>query len=101
VRKIRFFQPSAYVSVDYAAQKLEVWRLVKGPGPLPAIEGGEIEVATEEPLKRELGDFVQAVSTGRSPLVTGEEGRRALALAQQITDRMSAELHARNHENTK
>jgi predicted dehydrogenase len=101
VRKIRFFQPSAYVSVDYAAQKLEVWRLVRGSGPMPAIEGGEIEVPNEEPLKRELEDFVQAVATRRPPLVTGEQGRRALALAQQITDKMSAELHARNHENTK
>ncbi len=45
VRKIRFFQPSAYVSIDYAAQKLEVWRLVKGDGPLPTIEGGEVDVA--------------------------------------------------------
>ena len=101
VRKIRFFQPSAYVSVDYAAQKLEVWRLVKGDGPMPAIQGGEIEVTSEEPLKRELEDFVQAATTGRPPLVSGEQGRRALALAQQITDKMSAELHARNRENTK
>ena len=30
VRKIRFFQPAAYVSIDYAAQKVEVWRLVEG-----------------------------------------------------------------------
>ena len=33
VRKIRFFQPAAYLSIDYAAQKVEVWRLVKGAGP--------------------------------------------------------------------
>ena len=32
VRKIRFFQPMAYLSIDYAAQKLELWRLVKGDG---------------------------------------------------------------------
>jgi predicted dehydrogenase len=43
----------------------------------------------EEPLKRELEDFVDAVVSRRPPLVTGEQGRRALALAQQITDRMS------------
>ena len=100
VRKIRFFQPSAYVSVDYAAQKLEVWRLIKGDGPMPTIQGGEVEVAGEEPLKRELEDFVQAAATGRAPLVPGEQGRRALALAQQITDKMSRELQARNHEKT-
>ena len=101
VRKIRFFQPSAYVSIDYAAQKLEVWRLVKSDGPMPTIQGGEIPVTNEEPLKRELEDFVQAAAAHRSPFVTGEQGRRALALAQQITDKMSAELHARNHETTK
>ena len=101
VRKIRFFQPSAYVSIDYAAQKLEVWRLVKGQGPMPAIEGGEIDVPNEEPLKRELEDFVQAVSTRRPPLVTGAQGRRALALAQQITDRMSSDSQPRKRENTK
>jgi len=98
VRKIRFFQPSAYVSIDYAAQKLEVWRLVKGNGPMPTIEGGEVEVPVEEPLKRELEDFVQAVSTRRPPLVTGEQGRRALALAQQITDKMATESQPRKLE---
>ena len=98
VRKIRFFQPSAYVSIDYAAQKLEVWRLVKGNGPMPTIEGGEVEVPVEEPLKRELEDFVQAVATRRPPLVTGEQGRRALALAQQITDKMATESQPRKLE---
>ena len=51
---------------------------------MPAIEGGEIEVANEEPLARELADFVDAIVRRRPPLVTGEAGRRALALAQQI-----------------
>jgi predicted dehydrogenase len=89
VRKIRFFQPAAYLSIDYAAQKIEVWRLVKGEGPMPSIDGGEVPVANEEPLKRELEDFVDAIVSRRPPLVTGEEGRRALALAQQITDKMT------------
>ena len=89
IRKIRFFQPMAYVSIDYAAQKVEVWRLVKGDGPMPSIEGGEIPVVTEEPLKRELADFVDAIVSRRAPGVSGEDGRRALALAQQIADKMS------------
>jgi predicted dehydrogenase len=89
VRKIRFFQPAAYLSVDYAAQKIELWRLVKGAGPMPSIEGGEVPVANEEPLKRELGDFVDAVVLKRTPLVDGRQGRRALALAQRITDKMT------------
>jgi predicted dehydrogenase len=98
VRKIRFFQPMAYVSIDYAAQKLEVFRLVKGNGPAPAIEGGEVPIENEEPLKRELADFVGAVRERRPPIVTGEDGRRALALAQQIADKIATEMQPRNRQ---
>jgi predicted dehydrogenase len=91
VRKIRFFQPSAYLSIDYAAQKVEMYRLEKGSGPMPSIQGGDVDVAGEEPLKRELADFVDAVVSRRPPMVTGEDGRRALAVAQQITDRMGSQ----------
>jgi len=91
VRKIRFFQPAAYVSIDYAAQKVDVWRLQQGGNGLtPSIEGGEVDVVNEEPLRRELADFVDAIVTKRPPLVTGEDGRRALAVAQMITDKMTA-----------
>jgi predicted dehydrogenase len=90
VRKIRFFQPASYVSIDYASQKVDVWQLVKGEGPAPTIRGGEIEVVNEEPLKRELADFVDAVVSRRAPVVTGEAGRRALALAQEIADKIQA-----------
>jgi predicted dehydrogenase len=91
VRKIRFFQPMAYLSIDYAAQKVEMWKLVKGQGFFPSIEGGEVEVTNEEPLKRELADFIDAVVSRRRPVVDGRQGRRALQLAQRITDRMTTE----------
>ena len=90
VRKIRFFQSAAYVSIDYAAQKVEAYRLEQVNGPKPTIVGGEVPVASEEPLLRELTDFVDAVATRRAPMVTGEQGRRALAVAQQITDKIQA-----------
>ena len=90
VRKIRFFQPSSYVSIDYAAQKVERWSLETGAGPKPSIRGGEIDVVVEEPLRLELADFADAIACRRAPCVTGQAGRRALALAQEITDRMAA-----------
>ncbi len=89
-RKIRFFQPESYVSVDYAAQELEVWRLVRPPAGIPSIEGGLVAVQNEEPLRRELEDFIDAVRNRRVPGVSGADGRRALALAQQVTDQMVA-----------
>jgi predicted dehydrogenase len=89
VRKIRFFQPSAYLSIDYAAQKVEMYRLVTGSG-MPSIQGGDVPVANEEPLVRELADFVDAVTSKREPIVTGAQGRRALAVAKAITDKIAA-----------
>ena len=88
VRKIRLFQRDSYISVDYAAQEAERWRLVRTNGAMPAIDGGKIEISHEEPLKRELADFVAAVQDKRAPGVTGADGLRALQLAQKITDAM-------------
>jgi predicted dehydrogenase len=87
-RKIRFFQPASYVSIDFAEQELEVWRLVRPPAGAPSIEGGPVAVERDEPLRRELNDFLAAVIERRDPTVTGEAGRRALELAQRITDEM-------------
>jgi len=84
VRKVRFFQPDMYVSVDYAAQELDVWRLKRREGARPEIEGGPVPVEAVEPLAAELSDFVGAIRDRRAPLVSGEDGRRALALATRV-----------------
>ena len=89
-RKIRFFQRDAYISIDTGAKEAEVYRLVRAAGRRPAIEGGKIPVPPGEPLRNELQDFVDAVRFGRAPLVGGEDGRRAVALAAEITERMAA-----------
>jgi predicted dehydrogenase len=88
VRKIRFFQTNTYLSVDYKAQEVEAWRLVPGSGAMPRIDGGKLDVARDEPLKRELADFVAAVRDRRPPGVTGAQGRAALVLANEIITRM-------------
>ena len=88
VRKIRFFQPDAYLSIDYAAQEVEGWRLVRRDGARPSIEGGPLPVARDEPLRRELADFIGAVRTKGTPLVDGDAGRRALALATRVAEKM-------------
>lgn len=90
VRKIRFFQPDSYFSIDYAAQEVEGWRLVRGGGNRPRIEGGQLPVQKDEPLRRELADFVTAVREARAPLVDGHAGRAALALATRIAEKMES-----------
>jgi predicted dehydrogenase len=84
VRKVRFFQPRSYVSIDYAAQEAERFQLTVGPAGA-AIEGGKLEVVSAQPLQLELEDFVDAVRSRRPPRVSGVAGRRALALAHRIT----------------
>ena len=93
-RKIRFFQPSTYVSIDYKAQEVEVWGLVPQAEGLPRIGGGKLDVQRDEPLRRELADFVAAVRDRRPPGVPGERGREALALATQIVAHMELQHDA-------
>ena len=88
VRKIRFFQRDAYVSIDSAARDVEMWSVVPQPGAAPKIDGGKLSVPGDEPLKGELEDFIAAVRERRPPAVSGEEGRSALALAIRIVELM-------------
>lgn len=91
VRKIRFFQHDAYISIDFAAQEVEVYRTVRSDG-RPSIQGGKLDVTKDEPLRRELVDFVEAARTGRAPGVPAAAGRDALALASRIAEQMEATL---------
>ena len=90
VRKIRFFQPETYISIDYAAQEVEGWRLVRRNGGRPSIEGGALPIQKDEPLRRELADFVRAAASRGKPLVDGEAGRAALELATRIAEKMES-----------
>ena len=91
VRKARFFQQDSYVSIDFASQDVEVYRLIPAEG-RPMIHGGKLDVGRDEPLHRELVDFVDAIRTGRPPGVTAAAGREALTLATRIAEQMEARL---------
>jgi predicted dehydrogenase len=89
VRKVRFFQRDSYLSIDYAAQEVEIYRLVAENG-RPGIQGGSLEVRRDEPLRAELADFVQAVRERRAPVVSGRAGRDALELAAKVAALMES-----------
>jgi predicted dehydrogenase len=93
VRKIRFFQRDSYVSIDTAAREVEMWNLVPQAGAAPKIGGGKLAVAGDEPLKKELEDFIAAVRDRRAPQVSGEQGRAALSLAARIAELMDQHGH--------
>jgi predicted dehydrogenase len=93
VRKARFFQAESYISIDYATQEAEVYRLLRNESAAaarPVIHGGKLEIAQQEPLAGELIDFVSAVRDRRAPGVSGRAGRAALALAERIAAAIGA-----------
>ena len=85
VRKFRVFGPSHYVSIDMGSQEISAATLVPGADGKPAIVPARIAVAQQEPLRRELEGFASACLGGR-PLVSGRDGREALALALSVRD---------------
>ncbi len=117
VRKLRFFQPHQYLSLDFARQDLllidvtaaaglstaELTALIEkhskpeAPGepkhPTAGLNLSKIAVEPGEPLRLELESFLQAVRTRATPLVDAEAGRRALSLALEITSAIAD--HAR------
>ncbi len=89
VRKFRVFAPRTYISVDFAARAAQVYKLVEGPGGAPDITISQTEAPEEEPLRRQIEAFLTAVRTGGPAVVSGEDGRRALALAHRILAAMA------------
>ncbi len=99
MRKMRLFQENAYLSLDFIEGKVEVYRLAgSDESGIPALELGQIEdgkrprrIIYEQPeapegnaLQMELESFLDAVIEDRPVPVSGEDGVRALELAQEI-----------------
>ncbi len=101
VRKLRFFQPGQYISIDYGRQDVLVFTvgntsatahsLAKNanewgtqPSVNPQIQMAKPPVTAEEPLLAEINAFLQAVRDRSRPVVSLEDGRKALALGLAI-----------------
>ena len=85
MRKIRVFQEDAYLSLDYQNQSGEIYRRESGK-----IVRDKVEIEREEPLKRQLAEFIECAQTGRTPKVSGFQATAALELAVEITKRIEA-----------
>lgn len=106
VRKLRFFQPHQYISIDYARQDVisikvderAAAALMRGEapvatsGPAPGVALTKPRIQAGEPLKAEIEAFLNAVRTRSAPAVSLEDGRKALQLALDINAAM-AEHH--------
>lgn len=87
VRKLRLFQASQYISLDYTRQDVSVFSLqgTAGAG-TPQVSGSKLTPPREEPLKLELAAFLDAVRNRGPVECGGAEGIRALSLALEIRD---------------
>jgi len=83
-RKIRLFTKNAYISLDYAKQEASIYSKDER-----GIHKRNIPIEKEEPLKKELEDFLDCVREDRRPKVSGQEGREALKVALEITQKIS------------
>jgi predicted dehydrogenase len=90
VRKLRFFQAGQYISIDYGRQDVLVFSVGSGvagatrPSVNPQIVMAKPPITAEEPLLAEIRAFLQAVRERSQPVVSLEDGRRALELGLAI-----------------
>lgn len=98
MRKIRIFQPSAYLSADYASKEITIIRKTGNNGNLgfPGIEAETKVFPESDSLREELRSFLHAVKTREKPVVSGEDGRSALQLALKITRQINNKIKTKD-----
>jgi predicted dehydrogenase len=92
VRKIRIFQPEAYLSVDCLKREISVTRLngkQSNTKNVPQITSNKMKYPDSDPLAIQISSFTEAIRGETAPLVTGHDGRRALNLALSICDQIA------------
>ena len=84
-RKIRFFQPDAYISIDYDQRRAQIYRKpAPGAGWLD-IRAENVEIKDGDALADEIDSFLDCVRARTLPLVGGADGLRALEIASMIS----------------
>jgi predicted dehydrogenase len=84
-RKVRFFQPDAYISIDYDQRRAQIYhKPAPGAGWLD-IRGENIEIQEGDALADEIDSFLDCVSSRKAPLVGGAEALAALEIASMIS----------------
>jgi predicted dehydrogenase len=92
VRRLRLFQPNGYLSLDLASGSGEFmrvradWQPGTGNALTDVVERIVLQAPEADALQLELRSFVHAVRGQREVVVSGEEGRAALALALRVAD---------------
>jgi predicted dehydrogenase len=93
-RKMRLFQHNTYISIDFLNKKLGIYR--KGDREsaqgIPEITSEERVFAEGDALRSQISAFLRAILDGTPPVVSGEDGKRALATAMEISHQLQHRL---------
>ena len=93
IRKTRFYQTNSYVVLDYATKFASVTSLnPEAAHPLLGISINRLEIKDVEPLRAEITAFLDSIESDSIPPVTGDDGRRALALAVGVLEKIDAHV---------
>jgi predicted dehydrogenase len=88
MQKLRFFGPEGYHAVDTRKREiLSLSKVTDASGKQQIIQNN-IEVGSHDPLEEEIRSFIGCVQTRSKPVVSGEDGRKSLALAVDILQKM-------------
>jgi predicted dehydrogenase len=88
MQKLRFFGPEGYHAVDTRKREILSLNKTTGADGKQQIIQNNIEVGSHDPLEEEIRSFVSSVLTRSKPAVSGEDGRKSLALAIEILQKM-------------
>jgi predicted dehydrogenase len=98
MRKLRLFQRDSYLSVDYQARHAAILRRQLGSNQRPEIFVEPAKTTDDEPLKLELEAFLHAIESKTPPVVSGEDGAAALALAHQVLEAIGSFVQRHSEE---
>jgi predicted dehydrogenase len=87
-RKVRFFQPDAYISIDYDQRRAQIFRKPPPGAGWFDIRGENIAIHEGDPLADEIDSFLDCVQGKAVPLVSGRDGLRALEIASMIRSQL-------------
>ncbi len=90
MRRLRIFQRDNYLSIDFQTRQGMISRRSAEAGKRPTVEVTHLQGGDEEPLKLQLESFLHAVGTGARPVVSGEDGAAAVAVAHQVLQAIEA-----------
>jgi predicted dehydrogenase len=106
MRKVRLFQKDAYIGIDFLEKKTEVIKLrqpqdkdvfsfdIETPNGVKTIAIANPVVPEVNAIKKELEEFVVAITGDRQPIVNEIDGYRAMEVAHQILQKINHNLIA-------